>query len=72
MLSVIMRIVKAARVPPAGSERSERALLGSCLIEVEWLRIELRGKSLDLIRIQPMWRTDESLADVQVFEMEAL
>jgi hypothetical protein len=66
-----MRIV-SGRVPAARGEPAEQRILRGLFVEVEWLRVELGGVPLDLVRVDVVRLAVETLADMKVVEVEAL
>ena len=49
-LSTISLIVRAAVCQPLATRPPKKARRGRLLVEMKWLRVELRGKRLDLRR----------------------
>jgi hypothetical protein len=59
-------------VPAAGGEAAENAVVACHFIEVEWLRIEFRGKCLHAIRFHAIRTGDEPLADLQIVQVQSV
>jgi hypothetical protein len=59
-------------MPPARGQPAEHGGLSGCLIEMKRLRIEFRCECLDPLLIHPIGVGREPLADVQIFQIEAL
>ena len=60
------------RVPAAGGQTAKQAGSGGIVIEMKWLRIELRGKALDLRLVQSMTSTGKALSNPQVVPVERI
>ena len=56
------------RVPPAGHQPAEQTVPGCLLVEMEWLRIELRGETQDLGSFEDVGPADEAVADLEIVQ----
>src|SRR5262245_65174 len=59
-------------MPATGREAAEQRALRGRVIEVEGLRVELRGKSFDLRRVDGVRAAAEALPDMKILEVEPI
>src|ERR1700730_12766181 len=59
-----------SRVPTACCQARKQCVLGRLVVEVEGLRIELTGKSFDLLLIDDMGFARKALPDLEIIEIE--
>jgi hypothetical protein len=68
----IVKLIISASVPTACHQARKQGPLSSLVIKVERLRIELTGKSFDLILIDDVGSAHEALPDLEVIEIEPI
>jgi hypothetical protein len=61
-----------SRVPTACRQARKQCVLGRLVVEVEGLRIELTGKSFDLLLINDMGSAGEAPPDVEIIEIDPI
>lgn len=59
-------------MPPARHQAGEQAVLGSVIVEVKGLRIELACKRLDLCRVHDVCFAGEALPHLEVIEIKRI
>jgi hypothetical protein len=65
-------MVIAAVCHPLATQAGEQAVIGSVIVEVKGLRIELACKRLDLCRVHDVCFAGEALPHLEVIEIERI